>query len=289
MKEEAPMPSPAVVVGIDGSAAAVTAALWGVDEAVSRDIPLRLVCAIEPQTSPLSPQQAARALATAEIAVREAFTAVESLELPVKVEVEIVQEPAERALIVASRSATLVCIGALGRDHALGRRVGSVAAAVSRTAHCPVAIIRRHDPTSAAAGFVVAELDLASDSTSVLACALEEAHMRGVPLRVATTWKARFTDVHDPRAVADHNRLTRAQLEKRLAPWRRRFPDVDVAPVVARGSILNYLAEHAHSIQLLVVCGERSAGVAELAGPAAQVALHDTDCSVLICGKPGAL
>ena len=36
-------PSPAVVVGIDGSRSAVGAALWAVDEAVSRDIPLRLV------------------------------------------------------------------------------------------------------------------------------------------------------------------------------------------------------------------------------------------------------
>ena len=34
---------PVVVVGIDGSRSAVDAALWAVDEAVSRDIPLRLV------------------------------------------------------------------------------------------------------------------------------------------------------------------------------------------------------------------------------------------------------
>ena len=39
---------PSIVVGIDGSKAAVHAALWAVDEAVSRDIPLRLLYAIEP-------------------------------------------------------------------------------------------------------------------------------------------------------------------------------------------------------------------------------------------------
>ena len=37
-----------VVVGIDGSRSALDAALWGVDEAVSRDVPLRLVYAIDP-------------------------------------------------------------------------------------------------------------------------------------------------------------------------------------------------------------------------------------------------
>ena len=45
MKELA-TPQP-VVVGIDGSKAAIRAALWAVDEAASRDTPLRLLCAIE--------------------------------------------------------------------------------------------------------------------------------------------------------------------------------------------------------------------------------------------------
>jgi nucleotide-binding universal stress UspA family protein len=32
-----------VVVGVDGSDAAITAAKWAIDEAVSRDVPLRIV------------------------------------------------------------------------------------------------------------------------------------------------------------------------------------------------------------------------------------------------------
>ena len=36
-----------IVVGIDGSQAAITAALWGVDEAISRSVPLRLVSVIK--------------------------------------------------------------------------------------------------------------------------------------------------------------------------------------------------------------------------------------------------
>ena len=88
------LPSPpAVVVGIDGSRSAVDAALWAVDEAVSRDIPLRLVYAIDPGRPPEhDPRRAARELAAAEIAVRYAYTAVESTDKPVKIEVEILQE-----------------------------------------------------------------------------------------------------------------------------------------------------------------------------------------------------
>ncbi len=39
---------PTVVVGVDGSKAAINAAQWAVDEAVHRDIPLRLVHVIDP-------------------------------------------------------------------------------------------------------------------------------------------------------------------------------------------------------------------------------------------------
>src|SRR5689334_6025924 len=102
--------SPAVVVGIDGSRAAVDAALWAVDEAVSRDIPLRLLYAIDPTDASTDPGGAARDLAIAELAVRDAFTAVESTEKPVKIEVEILQDRPTRALLQASQCAELLCV-----------------------------------------------------------------------------------------------------------------------------------------------------------------------------------
>ncbi len=69
---------PSIVVGIDGSKPAVQAALWAVDEAASRDIPLRLLYAIEPDDPGYAAHgAAARKLAAAENAVRYAFTAVE--------------------------------------------------------------------------------------------------------------------------------------------------------------------------------------------------------------------
>ncbi len=59
-----PHSPPSVVVGIDGSRSALDAALWAVDEAVSRDIPLRLVYAVDPDdSSGADPQDAARDLA----------------------------------------------------------------------------------------------------------------------------------------------------------------------------------------------------------------------------------
>ena len=275
---------PSVVVGIDGSRPALDAALWAVDEAVSRDIPLRLVYAIDPgKADEADSQGAARKLATAEIAVRYAFTAVESADKPVKIEVEILQDRPIRALLDASRSAAMLCVGSIGLKHSTQGRIGSTAAALAASAHCPVAIVRGHDPQSTSQRWVVAEVDEYPASNGVLRRGLKEARLRGAPLHVLTTWQSRFTDVHDGHAVADGNRLAKAQLDRRLAQWTKRYPEVDVQAVAAHGNTLNYIAKNASLIQLLVVGHERGGGIMELVGPPANTALHDTACSVLIC------
>ena len=277
-------PSPTVVVGIDGSRSALDAALWAVDEAISRDIPLRLIYAIDPaNTAGTDPEDAARDLAKAEVAVRYAFTAVESTNKPVKIEVEILQDRPTRALLEASRWAAMVCVGSLGLKHSAHGRIGSTAAALASSAHCPVAIVRGHDPLQTEQQWVVAELDEAPASEGVLRRALEQAQRRGAPLRVLVTWQSRFGDVHDGHAVADGNRLAKAQLDRRLAHWRKRYPDLDVQAVAVHGSTLNFLTKNASSIQLLVAGHERAQGINALVGPPGYAALHNGNCSLLIC------
>ena len=47
-----------IVVGIDGSKHAIRAAVWAVDEAVSRDAQLLLVCVIDPDSRDLDREYA---------------------------------------------------------------------------------------------------------------------------------------------------------------------------------------------------------------------------------------
>ncbi len=281
--EDQSSPSPSVVVGIDGSRSAIDAALWAVDEAVSRDVPLRLVYAVDPTSSDTDLEEAARRLAKAEVAVKQAFTAVESTDKPVKIEVEILQDLPTRALRNASRWAAMVCVGSMGLKHISQGRIGSTAAALASSAHCPVAVIRGHDPLHSLQQSIVAEVDESAASDGVLRRALEEAQLRGAPLRVLTTWQSRYTDIHDGDAVADGNRLARAQLDRRLAQWKKRYPELDVRATAVNGNTLNYLSKNASSIQLLVVGHERSQGLSALLGPPGYAALHNAECSVLIC------
>ncbi|MGY4711691.1 universal stress protein [Mycolicibacterium sp. CBM1] len=282
-----PFTPPSIVVGVDGSRGAVRATLWAIKEAVSRDIPLRLLYAIAPSGSgQADPQEEARQLANAELAVRYAANAVEATEAPAKVEVEIVAGRPTATLVQASRAAAMVCVGSVGLKHFDHNRIGSTATALVASAHCPVAIVRGSDRVATTdAGWVVVDLDESPDSAAVLQCGVEEARLRGAPLRVLSSWQSRYTDVHDSHAVADGNRMVRAQLDRRLSHWKHRYPELDARPVAVHGSVLNYLAKHGEEIQLVVVGARNAESIEELLGPTGSAALHNTDCSVLVVDR----
>ncbi len=253
---------PAVVVGVDGSLAAQQAALWAVDEAAGRELPLHLLAAYD---GPASSSRAAEA-------IRLASDAVAAAGRPVPLTSELVIGEPAAVLRAASASAVMICVGATGLDRA-DHPVGSTVDALAASAHCPLAVVRgpvRRSPP----GWVVAELDETSDSAAVLQYAVEEARLRACPLRVLGTWQTGGS------TVAEDDRLVRAQLDRRLATWRHRYPDLDVQPVAVSGSGLRYLAAHGPDIALIVIGARNVIAVNELLGPAGRTAL--TDSSLLI-------
>ncbi|OHV01313.1 universal stress protein [Mycobacterium talmoniae] len=232
---------PSVVVGIDGSKAAVHAAVWAIDEAVSRDIPLRLVYVIDPRD--LGGAEADHStFGVARAALHEALRAVEASGAQLKVDTDVVTGHPVTKLAEESRWASMVCVGSIGVKHAC-RGLGSVAAALVDLACCPVAVIDQaaHRTRTPNAG-IVAEVD----NGVVLRHAFEEARLRGAPLRIVSCRRA------EPRANADTSRLMHAHLNRRIAPWVRRYPEVPVETVVVNGSVCRYLAAHPESVQLFV-------------------------------------
>ncbi|GAS88424.1 universal stress protein [Mycolicibacterium brisbanense] len=138
-----PRSSPGIVVGIDGSRCALNAALWATDEAVSRNVPLRLIYVVEPRNGDgFDGQEASRDLARADIAIRQARIALESTEKPVKIEWAVLHGEPAAVLLTASESADMLCVGSFGLTHAVGdQRPGSTAMALPAAAACPVAVI----------------------------------------------------------------------------------------------------------------------------------------------------
>lgn len=269
--------SPSIVVGIDGSRTAEYAALWAIDEAISRDVPLRLLAAAAPG------DQEADAAASA---VRVAAAVVETIGRPVRLETQVIAGAAIPTLLESSGSAVMICIGSVGIKQLPHNRVGSTTQALVASASCPVAMVRSPprmvttDP-----GWVVVELDDTPDSAAVLQFGVAEARLRGAPLRVLGAWQSRYTDIHDSHAVADGNRLVRAQLDRRLSQWKHHYPDLDVRPVAIHGSALKYLGKHAAEIGLVVIGAANATGVGELLGPLGLTTLNDTDCTILVVDR----
>ncbi|MFP1154713.1 universal stress protein [Mycobacterium sherrisii] len=274
-----------VVVGIDGSKAATSTALWAVGEAVSRDVPLRLVCVVaEPPADGRGPDDIPRDRTAAETALRRAATAIESTGQPVKIETQTVRAEPIEALIRASATAAMVCVGAIGLHHFQVGRLGSTAAALSVSARCPVAIVRsqRTRPGRQPGGIVVA-ISSSSDDEMLLAAATTEARLRNAALRVVF---CHHTGSADDRATHDSERRAKAHLDSRLARWRRRYPDLDVESTAVCVSLVDYLAHSHQAVQLVVVGPHDCERLNELMGPAGSAVLQEAGCSIVVVNHP---
>jgi nucleotide-binding universal stress UspA family protein len=274
-----------IVVGIDGSKAALRAAYWAVDEAVKRDVPLRLLYAIDADHArETTPVDMARKLATAESALRRAHAAIEAMSRPVKIESEIAHEPPVKSLSRASASAAMVCVGAVGLHHFRAGRMGSTTAVLTASAHCPVAIVRdRDDHSRHLADGIVVEVDGAPDNGLVLGAAMEEALLRDAPIQAVICRQTVADD--DGAADGDGDRRALADLDRRLSRWKRQYPQLRVRSLTVRGTLTEYLAYRQRSVQLVIVGSHDREHLGELLGPVGNAVLHDADCSLLIVNR----
>lgn len=264
-------PPKSVVVGVDRSAAAIRAARWAVDEVAGTDIPLRLLHVTKPAVN-VSPDEARMAVAAAEQVVRDAYHAVEQMGEPVKVETELVDGAPVAALIAASRSTTLLCIGDTGAAMHPNAWLGSTAEELARSGHCSVAVVRG-DPGHADGAVVrpiAAVVDESPDGMDVLELAIHEARHRRVPLRVLTSAHPHSGDSHMKRCTDS-------------------YPEVEIDTVHLQASPVDYLTAHAEAIQLVVVGAAQTAAIEQLLGAPGAEALRDSDLSLLVVGfrRPG--
>ncbi|MDI3315203.1 MAG: universal stress protein [Mycobacterium sp.] len=261
-----------VVVGIDGSQAALAAAAWAVDEAVSRGVPLRLIHVL-PDRAESDTVSAAQGkhleLEYGEAALRSAAAAVAALGHPVTVETVLERGSPVAVLVAESRHADMVCVGSVGIGRFARGPLGSTAAALAESARCPVAIIRENRQQDSDGGWIVVSVPALSDQGSpdvddVIAHAMEEAQRRHAPVLA----------IGAPPGDGAPD-----ELNSRVQAWSRRYPGVHVYPVGARTGITEFLAGNEERIQLAVIGSSEADRVAELIG---QAILGRPECSVLV-------
>ncbi|GLP76778.1 universal stress protein [Mycobacterium antarcticum] len=262
-----------VVVGIDGSDASTDAALWAIDEAISRDVALLLVHVIPVAHAPEEPIDPTMLEGEyAETALRAASAVVAAADRPVKVETEIVWGRPDLAMLEMSRRASMVCVGSVGIGFIARRFLGSTAAALAERAHCPVAILRSpHQVSSAGTDWIVVPVDASPGNADVVEFAMDEARLRHAPVLAVGVWDDDFGDT------------SYDELDQRVSEMTRRHPGVHVYPVATRSRVAGFLADnHGESIQLAVLGANVAEQVAQIIGPHSRPLIAHGECSVVV-------
>ena len=278
-----------IVVGVDGSEHAARALRWAVDQAVLENRGLALVHAIAPTEADwLAAASGGNEAAGTSESVREMVARTREdiqRKAPGLDVAEVVRiGDAREVLIEASRDAAMVVLGSRGRGRLRSLLLGSVSAAVSQHAACPVVIHRPGNPGIVRNGVLVG-VDESERSVPVLEFAFRVAAQRDLPLTVMHCYSevlvpaGPVVTVLPPVDVEDQRR----GLAEVLAGFGERYPEVRTQVEVSRGVPAVDLAHRAEKMNLLVV-GAHHGGVAGalLFGSVSTGALEHASCPVAV-------
>lgn len=280
----------AVVVGVDGSPAALSAVRLGAAEAALRRRPLRLVHAfvwpllhVDVESPPGGPPQGGLR-DRAEQLVDEAVSVARSAAPDVPVTGTMIDGQAAAVLCRETAGADLLVLGDRGLGGFTGLLVGSVAVQVSSYAACPVLVARGGDHD----GPVVVGVDNSAHSRLALRFAIEEAARRGAECRAVHAFRHPVSTgpgdmmplVYDTEALRGEEDR---ELAESVAGWTDRFPEVPVIRRVVHGWAAPTLIEESATAQLIVVGARGLGGFAGLVlGSTSQAVLHHSACPTVV-------
>jgi nucleotide-binding universal stress UspA family protein len=286
-----------IAAGIDGSEESLGAVEWAALEAVRRRVPLCIVHVVDHHRGPAAPAPQLRqdlmagwfrhdlphrcrsALTKARHRAAEAAPGVE-------VRAAAVFGRADQVLTAVSARAPLLVIGIRGAGGFSGLRLGSVALRLASRARCPVVF------ATADSRPVFHEIVVGTGNSDHAAAALEfgfgEADMRGARLTALNAWthpQAGWPDNNDHwlLSVGQPNEGAAALLSEQVAPWRDKYPDVEVTESTVHGHAGRVLALASSRADLVVVGGRR--GEAEAVpglGPVSYTMLRHAHCPVAL-------
>ncbi|MFF7648132.1 universal stress protein [Streptomyces canus] len=289
-----------VVVGLDGSSRSLAAAEWAAREALRRGLPLQVVQAWEGVTVPCDTERpelngprslARRMLGDAADRLRETYP-----KLPLST--RHIAGAATEVLIAVGAEAELLVLGSRAVSGVGGFLAGSVAQMVVGHVAGPVVLVRAHETledehladtegrpsTHTPYRDVVVGVDPRHACEEVLSFAFESAALRATPLRVVHTWRLPYVQA---AAAARAHRAVAASSARSLAavvaPWREKFPTVEVRELVLEARPSQALQVAARDAGLLVVGRRiRSGRLGTHTGSVAHAAMHHAGCPVAV-------
>lgn len=274
-----------VVVGVDGSPAAVLAVRWAAMRAQRDGLPLRIVHAYQlPRGFPTGVTEEESLLELRRAVGRrwldEARDIARLTAPDVAVRAELIAMRASTGLLRESRRASVLVLGNHGRGAIGDLLVGSNSAALTARAHCPVVLVRAGLPKS---GPVVVGVDGTQASEAAVEYAFAEADAEGATLVALHAFSESVVET----ALAGNNtpldwtlqrQLADETLAERLAGWQEKYPRVRVEREVVHDRPTRALRRCARTARLVVV-GRAGRGVL---GSTSHHLLHHAVCPVAV-------
>ncbi|APA98388.1 universal stress protein [Nocardia seriolae] len=280
-----------VVVGIDGSRAAARAAEWAAAEALSRDLPLRLVQVVPDLDKPafrpggVKYRAASETLARTRRSITEALPRTGAAPQPggpqqpeeprrLEIDVAVLRGRPDQLLLELSESAELMVLGRPDTGFLSQMVLGDTALAVTRDAHCPIALV---PPTRVEHGAVLAVADTAGPARAALATAARAARTRGGEVTVARVWHGRSWQEHP-----DWTPESAVVSDAELVHCVRQFPDVVIRPITLVGDPLTAVETLTAAARLVVVAHESTFAHPDRLGRITQELVRYAPCPVLV-------
>ncbi|MEV7175265.1 universal stress protein [Kitasatospora sp. NPDC093679] len=288
-----------MTAGIDGSPESGAVAEWAAQESMLRGVPLHLVHAYEePHPAAAEAVDTSAAHRRAEGFLAEAARTVRREHPSLQVGTRLLSGRPATVLTEAAAGADLLVLGSRGPSGTMGFLLGSVAMEMVRSTERPVVLVRvadqqaapeRSAPIAPSRDLIVG-VDIHHDCGSLLDFGFAEAARRGDRVVALHAWSIPPV-VRDAGAlVAAHREMgpdIARQLTRILAPWREKFPSVDVAERTPIGSPAHLLVGAADRADLVVI-GRRvhTAVHGSHIGLVAHAVIHRSAAPVAIVAHP---
>lgn len=228
----------AVVVAVDGSDSADGAIVWAASQAYLERRPLLVVTTCDA------------------VVADEAVAVAQHGHAGLDVASLVLRGDPRYRLVEISRRAYLIVMGSRGRGMVRSRLLGSVSAAVSRDAACPVVVCRPPATDVPPDRGILVGADGTLESLPVIELAFQQASLLDLPLTVTHCFWDPDRLTHEPElAAADEPGLEkyRLLLAESVAGMSSKFPEVLVDLRPERGIVEECLGDAADAWNLVVV------------------------------------
>ncbi|MFB7259262.1 universal stress protein [Streptomyces nojiriensis] len=279
--------SGSVVVGVDGSDSARTAAMWAAAEAVRRDRPLHIVYGADTDARIiyLSAESVEQVRHAGRVLLDETVEAVRAEFPSAHVTTEFSRSDPVTALHRAAALHGTIVVGNRGRGGFGSLMLGSVGLKTAAGAQTPMIVVRGAGQAGEAGVVVVGVRD--EHDLGCAQYAAREAELRKASLRLLHVWNM-LQSVGDVVTMLDSiEDIAGKHVEKLKAVTeqiRDEHPDLTVQADAEKSvSVAGVLVEASHHADLLVMGGRRSPGyIGPTLGRVTHTLVHHAHCPVLL-------